>query len=682
MAIRNYDFNKETLLKNKILKHLSNYLREPEISPDEEKYYVHIVNDPEVVTAKRKAKEQRNQLNDEKRKQQEIYNNEYNHLYRRICNVTSSTNILNEYNNIKYEVEQSDMLTPLDKEILLKELKNNIQKSMDTLIKSIEQWAQSYENRIRFCRTIAEVERLSNQYNIDIKQYTDDVAIKEFTKKQKKQIKLLLAYKSRRSQMLADVAITKLMKKEIPRHIDKLRNIEDRYKEHIEVLNEKINFYIENNISKELLNDDRTTNLAIVISEIKQKIEDKFISEYASKLRNMAKMYNDVNFLKDGLCLFRVQNLPSSMKCNQKLTKVVDNIIEERKKEIIESLTTDITVIHFSDLKLIFTTLQNGIQIKSFKITIQGADFYYAIDKQFKIRYDYSNIAGTTNIQLHKNRTFSFVNSKDMYMLLVDSYNTKINQGLDIITIDWKDITFMKNSIRIIIPQTHQIITQRAICNDTYNRIKNYISATLPNIKAKLGIDGKYALVEPIKLDIAIKRIQRNDDAPELFAQAKQNYDRWDRRPTFENAIAFANLSINQDYLLRQLHARKQKYIETLIKKQSSSYKLIPAKESLAHTNSKDEEYAFIFTIDNSLSRFVYIVYENLNIARASIVCKVEKEYYSDCLQALYNHMSDEQRINKRQEMQWHPRKLCRGMVSLKSVNHIESIYEWSKNLY
>ena len=93
-------------------------------------------------------------------------------------------------------------------------------------------------------------------------------------------------------------------------------------------------------------------------------------------------------------------------------------------------------------------------------------------------------------------------------------------------------------------------------------------------------------------------------------------------------------------------------------------------------TNSTEED-AFIFTIPSKRYGCVTVVYENCNIARASIVLTVKKETYIDSVKWLYNFMGDEKEKNKRERLRAALHIGNRGIISFNSINHTDLIQEW-----
>lgn len=244
------------------------------------------------------------------------------------------------------------------------------------------------------------------------------------------------------------------------------------------------------------------------------------------------------------------------------------------------------------------------------------------------------------------------------------------------VTVDWKDITFHENIIRISTPIFNKPILVKKSCRRSYNTIKELLAEKLPEIIIEQIPDGTYKLVTSIELDSAVKLIRRRE-AEELF-----NDDAHHRpRLGLKKALLIAE---EQESLLRRLRERKQRFINYLISLHSKlDYKVIPAVELLAHESSGSvmEEDAFIFTIPSRRTGCVCIVYENVNVARASLLFVVQKEKYMDCLQSIFNYMADEHIRNKRENLRARPTINASGVLSVYHVNHTEDMHDWTVKL-
>ena len=236
---------------------------------------------------------------------------------------------------------------------------------------------------------------------------------------------------------------------------------------------------------------------------------------------------------------------------------------------------------------------------------------------------------------------------------------------------EWDDVTFHNGWLEIRLDGG--LLHEECRCNESYNEVKDEIKNRLGNIVVKYDGYGNPS-IDNICLDKAIRELSKAYNPDEVY-----DIDDFWRMPRYEVAVR-----VNADSISCFLAERKQRYIKKLVDSQLPDYRLVPAKESLAHKSqvSSEEEYAFIFTLRGRMDNTLLLVYENLNQARASIVCEVYKSSYEDCLQVLFNHMADETIKNKRSSIQNGVRLGAQGMKSVKSVNHTEYVGDWFRNLY
>ena len=632
MAINNYNFKREAELKDDYIKHLQEQHTDLVLSKADEIYLPKILQDTRVIELKRQIKQLKRQEKEQKKADRDIYNSIYDSLYGQILKIKGQgiRYADNKYTSL-YQAIASSNLPPRDKKSLKEEL--------DDVIKHLPTQDEIKVERIRTTarENISEIEQLLKSAS----------SIREIDELSKKSLGLIDKW----VKMMVDAQIPKKLKPDLKRKLAILHS------GLITKVNER---------RKKLELEIQTRQQALVnntIEELKSMLftEYKSFGEYRTainELENTIKSKVDKAFHKQIDKAWRI--------C---YSKSFDYFFPHKELEIpISSIKHE---------NVTFSNWLIGIRSK-LVITLQETKFKYSLDEPIEKIIDLSQMDGVVRISINPSLlSFSFINRSDINRIISGSTSKKPT----IITISWKDIDFSYNKIRIAIPHGG-VLWVDASCTQSYNAIKSHLASTLPQIKITQDEKGKYSLAEPIILDNAVQIIRRSADADDLYSTAKADFGKWMCNPTFSAAINFTLSDAHQEYLLRRLHSRKQQYIESLIKKQMRDYKLIPAMESLSHTNSSTSEESFIFTLPCSNPLYVYLVYENLNIARATIVCKVLKQEYQYCLKTLYNHMADESYINKRQELQCHPRKLCSGMISIKSVNHIDSIYHWSRNLF
>ena len=239
--------------------------------------------------------------------------------------------------------------------------------------------------------------------------------------------------------------------------------------------------------------------------------------------------------------------------------------------------------------------------------------------------------------------------------------------------VSWSKVHFFDGRVTIDtpIPGKPVVLTIQNV-RKSYEQIRNLLIRKLPPIHIIKDKSGKYQLKNTIQWQSAIQMLEKRYNDDNIVAIKPKVYQSF--KLTMDSA------SKDQDMILKHLQQRKQTYINYLIKQHALlDYKIIPAKESLAHysaTNSTEED-AFIFTIPSKIYGCVTVVYENCNIARASIVLTVKKETYIESVQWLYNFMGDEREKNKRERLRTASHIGTRGIISCDSINHTDLIQEW-----
>ena len=94
----------------------------------------------------------------------------------------------------------------------------------------------------------------------------------------------------------------------------------------------------------------------------------------------------------------------------------------------------------------------------------------------------------------------------------------------------------------------------------------------------------------------------------------------------------------------------KSIFIDYLIEYQVEKYKLVTIVECLSHRNSWLDEGCFIFTA-NSYEKCLWIILENINPNRSTIMFQVEREKYKSALGAIFDYFQSS-KINKRRAIQ------------------------------
>lgn len=128
---------------------------------------------------------------------------------------------------------------------------------------------------------------------------------------------------------------------------------------------------------------------------------------------------------------------------------------------------------------------------------------------------------------------------------------------------------------------------------------------------------------------------------------------------------------------VEELIRNKNKYFDFLIAHQMKEYRVVPITENVAHTNSRHDEDSFIFTL-KSHDGHPFIIVENINIDRASMVFKTRAERYEEALYAVFEYVQSD-RINKRSFVRGGALDFKNsGVVQCKSIDHDD---EWKRRM-
>lgn len=247
------------------------------------------------------------------------------------------------------------------------------------------------------------------------------------------------------------------------------------------------------------------------------------------------------------------------------------------------------------------------------------------------------------------------------------------------LAIPWRNIAFGNNVIRITDENGKFLLAPKETCRKSYNQIKEYLADKLPQIILVKNQSGVWMLKEPVVFKKALNMI-RKKESDDLLQEAQYK----EALHSYSSMASYLSSQQNQELILKRLREKKQIYLNHLIKDQLAEYKLVPAVEMIAHecAESVGEEDVFIFTIQTSNYHYrsldcVNIVYENVNPARASIVFTVEKRYYNQALQSIFNFMNDAKQKNKRSKLR-QVASLNNYIKNLHVVNHSDDMHVWA----
>ena len=160
----------------------------------------------------------------------------------------------------------------------------------------------------------------------------------------------------------------------------------------------------------------------------------------------------------------------------------------------------------------------------------------------------------------------------------------------------------------------------------------------------------------------------------------KHEYDEFEhttkrlRKLSFSEAMSKAS-AITVEELIKNM----TEYFNFLIAHQMKEYKVVPVVENVVHTIGKHYEDSFMFTLKSHDGR-PFIVVENVNIARATMVFKVITEKYEKALLAVFDYVQSGI-VNKRSAVRSSNIDFKNsGVVQCKSIDH-DSLHEWKRSM-
>ena len=394
-------------------------------------------------------------------------------------------------------------------------------------------------------------------------------------------------------------------------------------------------------------------NLLKCINDLKQKLKSSRILTPEQK-SEIEKLHHEVIFHTG----WNNNQLIQINKSILNLQKIADDIESAERRRPIRELIDELKTL----------TIENGFIQKRKSI-------------RTKIKTDKKLLKEDVKVLLHKlNQTVPYVYEMKPPKVNVDGDRPAIvepSKMVEELVIPWTQIAFGNNIIRITDTNGKFLLAPKVNCRKSYNQIKEYLADKLPQVLIIKNASKGWTLKEPIVFHNALLMIKQRVE--EELIQEEQ-YKRALR--SFDSMEDYLQHKKNQELVLKRLRDRRQDFLNYLIKYQIEDYKLVPAIEMISHesSDSVSQEEVFIFTIPHRSYRmvedFVNIVYENVNEARATIVCTVERCKYTQVLQSLFNFMNDEKQKNKRSRL--HQTLILNSAVRrLHVVNHTD-MHTWA----
>lgn len=253
----------------------------------------------------------------------------------------------------------------------------------------------------------------------------------------------------------------------------------------------------------------------------------------------------------------------------------------------------------------------------------------------------------------------------------------------DSFKLDWDNVEFAYGKL-IVHPYTpnplpkgfrmfNERIVQNPVCRKGFNYIKSYIAKKLPPIKCIVNLNNYLIFEDEIALRHAIIQISNEAFNDDIEVEEISALYRGFAHLSFEGAMNRASQLSPAEF-----RVFKSKFINYLVSKQDDNTKIAPCSEYIKNTNTEDYEDGFFFTVKNRLHSF--IIFENLNPDRATLIFKVNTELYNDSLKAIYNFLTSN-RVNKRMALKEKLVHLENYGVIAYCYNYHTTFDEWKQRM-
>lgn len=312
------------------------------------------------------------------------------------------------------------------------------------------------------------------------------------------------------------------------------------------------------------------------------------------------------------------------------------------------------------------------------------------VSKLFHIDYSRIKIGAIKYVEVTQGDRENYLK----YLVAEDEYKQRELQ------IEGQNVSFSDGEIIIHINSRKTDI--RIPCAEAKKVFKDYISMVkeeLPNIKVRC-YSGQYL---PVNLDevvyilrviIKTKEIEdekidkrRKEELQKQEEERARKAEEWRKieaaRLLKENSLRENNLLrasyINQQTIIITLKSYKSEYFSYLVDQQSKGRQIYSLQEDLTFlsSNNSTKEKAYIFTLDKSSG--YYVIFENANENRATIVCEVANfDLWVDCIEKLSQYMTSSRYANKRQTL--HSTHTIQGL-NIRILEH-NDIGSWKSQLF
>ena len=287
--------------------------------------------------------------------------------------------------------------------------------------------------------------------------------------------------------------------------------------------------------------------------------------------------------------------------------------------------------------------------------------------------YQLENQAVVCNVRKDKQTNLTFYVLEFCFEYIEEKTDVE-NNSFDILQkkdwiLDWSCVRFKDGYIVVSTPlddkvkfKTKAFPLKGSI--EAFNYLKDYLNDRLSPV---------HCTVE--KMNLTIYDQIRLNEAIVKFATASRQRGITSAGSSPTKRIAPVQMSFKQalskakQMTEEEFKKYKSKYIDYLITLQSKNYKVIPCVERLAHSNSDNTEYAFMFSIECSSGK-ILIVHENVNPDRSTLLFLVREQDFNRSIREIYDFLQGAE-INKRSSLRDRSIEIKNaGIVSYRSINH------------
>lgn len=240
---------------------------------------------------------------------------------------------------------------------------------------------------------------------------------------------------------------------------------------------------------------------------------------------------------------------------------------------------------------------------------------------------------------------------------LQETYERLKMKGVDVsifnttFTLQWSDVKFY-NRYFVFEPQLGKRTGQNKIkplrvddyrCKPSFNYIVSYFQDRLPTIPYSVTIDFRVELKSKPLFEAALADLTREQARVDAGVSVKSSTG---RIVSFEKRSFQSALSKAASMKPEEFRRYKSKFIDFLVGHQMDEYKVVPVSENISHSRGSYDEASFIFTVKSWDDR-LFIIIENVNPDRSTLLFKVERDMYMTALHTIFDYIQSDV-INKR----------------------------------